>query len=68
MGGENSPSNRVNSFRALKQDGDETVVHDSAQALLTFQKLYGTFPRIVGKGDCAGVRLELIRKTHKLIN
>lgn len=39
------------------QDGDETIVYDSAQALLTFQKLYGPFPRIIGKGDCAGVGL-----------
>lgn len=37
------------------QDGDETVIYDSAQALLTLEKLYGLFPRIVGKGDHAAV-------------
>lgn len=37
------------------QDGDETVIYDSAQALLTLEKLYGLFPRIVGKGDSAAV-------------
>jgi vacuolar protein sorting-associated protein 33A len=37
------------------QDGDETVIFDAAQALVTFQKIYGPFPRIVGKGDHAAV-------------
>ena len=37
------------------QDGDETVVYDSTQALLTLEKLHGLFPRIVGKGDYAAV-------------
>jgi hypothetical protein len=41
----------------MLQDGDETVIYDSAQALATFQKLYGLFPRIVGKGDHASVRM-----------
>jgi vacuolar protein sorting-associated protein 33A len=39
----------------LFQDGDETSIYNSAQALITFQKLYGQFPRIVGKGDSAAV-------------
>ena len=38
------------------QDGDESAIFDSAQALITLQKLFGLFPRIVGKGDHAGVR------------
>lgn len=37
------------------QDGDESVIFDSSQALVMLQKLYGLFPRIVGKGDYAGV-------------
>lgn len=45
------------------QDGDETAVYDSAQALITFQKLFGLFPRIIGKGDSAGVRLFIIHIT-----
>ena len=37
------------------QDGDETSIYDSSQALHTLQKLFGLFPRITGKGDHAGV-------------
>ncbi|KAF7302551.1 hypothetical protein HMN09_00889600 [Mycena chlorophos] len=40
-------------FKEIWVDGDETIVYDSAQALLTLEKLYGLFPRIVGKGDAA---------------
>lgn len=42
----------------LVQDGDETIVYDSMQALLTLEKLHGLFPRIVGKGDYAAVRMQ----------
>ncbi|KAJ7922921.1 Sec1-like protein [Mycena leptocephala] len=42
-----------NAFKEIWVDGDETVIYDSAQALLTLEKLYGLFPRIVGKGDHA---------------
>ncbi|KAF9567845.1 Sec1-like protein [Agrocybe pediades] len=42
-----------NTLRELWVDGDETVVFNSAQALLTIQKLFGTFPQIIGKGDYA---------------
>lgn len=37
------------------QDGDETSIYDASQALHTVQKLFGLFPRIIGKGDHAGV-------------
>ncbi|KAF8921146.1 Sec1-like protein [Mucidula mucida] len=40
-------------FKEIWVDGDETAIYDSAQALITFQKLYGLFPRIIGKGDKA---------------
>ncbi|KAJ7600856.1 Sec1-like protein [Mycena floridula] len=40
-------------FKELWVDGDETVIYNSAQALITLQKLYGLFPRILGKGDHA---------------
>jgi hypothetical protein len=43
------------SYSLTWKDGDETVIFDSAQALLTIQKLYGTFPQIIGKGDYAQV-------------
>ncbi|KAJ7201328.1 Sec1-like protein [Mycena pura] len=42
-----------NAFKEIWVDGDETVIYNSAQALLTLEKLYGLFPRIVGKGDQA---------------
>ncbi|KAL0951737.1 hypothetical protein HGRIS_008409 [Hohenbuehelia grisea] len=42
-----------NAFKEIWVDGDETVIYDSAQALITLQKLYGAFPRIIGKGDHA---------------
>ncbi|TFK41895.1 Sec1-like protein [Crucibulum laeve] len=35
-----------NAFKELWVDGDESVLFDSAQALGTLQKLYGSFPRI----------------------
>ncbi|KAF9469737.1 ATP binding protein [Collybia nuda] len=56
-------------FKDIWVDGDETVIYDSAQALTTFQKLYGLFPRIVGKGDHA-LRLTtlLTRETPKTTN
>ncbi|KAH9178834.1 Sec1-like protein [Lactarius sanguifluus] len=41
-------------FKEIWVDGDETSIYDSAQALHTLQKLFGLFPRIIGKGDCAG--------------
>ncbi|KAK7049665.1 Vacuolar protein-sorting-associated protein 33 [Paramarasmius palmivorus] len=40
-------------FKDIWVDGDETVIYDSAQALITVQKLFGIFPRILGKGDHA---------------
>ncbi|KAK0208669.1 Sec1-like protein [Desarmillaria ectypa] len=40
-------------FRDIWVDGDETAIYDSAQALITLQKLYGLFPRVIGKGDKA---------------
>ena len=38
------------------------MVYDSMQALLTLEKLHGLFPRIVGKGDYAGVRYSVHRE------
>ncbi|KAK0198763.1 Sec1-like protein [Armillaria mellea] len=40
-------------FKDIWVDGDETAIYDSAQALITLQKLYGLFPRVIGKGDKA---------------
>lgn len=33
--------------------GDHTSVFHASQALMTMQRMYGTFPRILGKGDLA---------------
>lgn len=44
---------RDTAFKELWVDGDESVIHDSVQALTTIQKLFGRIPRIVGKGDYA---------------
>ncbi|KAJ7150254.1 Sec1-like protein, partial [Mycena filopes] len=52
-----------NAFKEIWVDGDETVIYDSAQALLTLEKLYGLFPRIVGKGDQAA-RLAALLTRH----
>ena len=51
-----SSKNKIRSYLiASFKDGDESVIYDASQALVTFQKLYGLFPRIVGKGDYSGV-------------
>lgn len=42
-------------WREIWMDGDETAVYDAAQALVTLQKVYGKFPRVLGKGDKAAV-------------
>ncbi|KAJ7794101.1 Sec1-like protein [Mycena olivaceomarginata] len=52
-----------NAFKEIWVDGDETVIYDSAQALLTLEKMYGLFPRIVGKGDSAA-RLATLLTRH----
>ncbi|EIN14426.1 Sec1-like protein [Punctularia strigosozonata HHB-11173 SS5] len=49
-----------NAFKEIWVDGDETAVYDSAKALVTLQKLYGLFPRIVGKGDRAARLTKLV--------
>jgi hypothetical protein len=43
------------------QDGDETVIYNSALALGALQKVYGRFPRILGKGDYASVGASILR-------
>ncbi|KAF7337688.1 Vacuolar protein sorting-associated protein 33A [Mycena sanguinolenta] len=52
-----------NAFKEIWVDGDETVIYDSAQALLTLEKMYGLFPRIIGKGDHAA-RLATLLTRH----
>lgn len=38
--------------------GDQGVVHRAAMSLMTIQHIWGAFPRIVGKGDMALVRIQ----------
>ncbi|KAJ4485667.1 Sec1-like protein [Lentinula aciculospora] len=47
-------------FKDIWVDGDESVVYDSAQALITLQKLFGLFPRLLGKGDYAARLINLL--------
>ncbi|KAG7097107.1 hypothetical protein E1B28_004487 [Marasmius oreades] len=47
-------------FKDIWVDGDETVIYDFAQALITLQKMFGTFPRMLGKGDHAARLIKLV--------
>lgn len=49
-------------FKEIWVDGDETSIYDSSQALHTLQKLFGLFPRIIGKGDHAGRLADLLTR------
>ncbi|KAI0308101.1 Sec1-like protein [Multifurca ochricompacta] len=49
-------------FKEIWVDGDETSIFDSSQALHTLQKLFGLFPRIIGKGDFAGRLADLLAR------
>ncbi|KAI9454833.1 Sec1-like protein [Russula earlei] len=53
-------------FKEIWVDGDETSIYDSSQAIHTLQKLFGLFPRIVGKGDHAGRLAELLTRQTTL--
>ncbi|KAF7791610.1 hypothetical protein EIP86_002627 [Pleurotus ostreatoroseus] len=49
-------------FKEIWVDGDETVIYNSMQALISLQGLYGLFPRIVAKGDHAARLAHLLTK------
>ncbi|CAG8439118.1 13289_t:CDS:10 [Acaulospora colombiana] len=42
-----------NTFKELYLDGDHTSIYYAARALMKLQNLFGLFPRVIGKGDCA---------------
>lgn len=42
-------------FSKIFKDGDHTILHHSAMALMTLQLVYGLFPRILGKGEVGKV-------------
>ncbi|KXN88896.1 Vacuolar protein sorting-associated protein 33A [Leucoagaricus sp. SymC.cos] len=56
---------RDSAFRELWVDGDETIIFDSMQALVSLQNLFGLFPRIVGKGDFANVTALLAKPSSR---
>jgi hypothetical protein len=39
----------------MYQNGDDTPLYYASLALMTFQRAFGLFPRILGKGDAAKV-------------
>lgn len=41
------------SFRDYHLDGDTTCLYQSALAIRRIQQLYGTIPKVLGKGQCA---------------
>lgn len=41
------------------QNGDDTPLYYASLALMTFQRAFGLFPRILGKGDAARVCREV---------
>jgi hypothetical protein len=43
------------------QNGDDTPIWYASEALMTLQRAYGLFPRIMGKGDAAKVILAWIQ-------
>ncbi|KAI0778775.1 Sec1-like protein [Trametes elegans] len=51
-----------NAFKEIWVDGDEGVIYDSMQALVTLQKLHGLFPRMIGKGDYAARLANLLSR------
>lgn len=52
-------------FRRIFLDGDQTLLFQSAQALMTMQSTYGLFPRIVGKGDLANRLCDLLVRQRR---
>ncbi|KIM70074.1 hypothetical protein SCLCIDRAFT_1207361 [Scleroderma citrinum Foug A] len=49
-------------FKELWVDGDESIIYNAALALDVVQKVYGQFPRIIGKGDYASKLATLLTK------
>ncbi|KAJ9093088.1 hypothetical protein QFC21_006584 [Naganishia friedmannii] len=51
-----------NVARDVYLNGDDTPVFHASLALMTFQRAFGLFPRIVGKGDAAKRLFNLMQK------
>lgn len=52
-------------WRQLYLEGDQTILHRSAMALMTCQMLWGCFPRISGKGDLSRRLADLLKRQRR---
>ncbi|WWC65985.1 uncharacterized protein I303_108607 [Kwoniella dejecticola CBS 10117] len=50
--------------RDIFLNGDDTPIYYSSLALMTFQRAFGLFPRLLGKGDGAKRLADLLRRHH----
>ncbi|OXG80851.1 ATP-binding protein [Cryptococcus neoformans Gb118] len=48
--------------RDIYLNGDDTPIYSSSLALMTFQRAFGVFPRILGKGDGAKKLADLLQR------
>ncbi|EGF80675.1 hypothetical protein BATDEDRAFT_24481 [Batrachochytrium dendrobatidis JAM81] len=55
----------LDSFKPFYVDGDPTLIHSVAHAIMKFQILYGSIPRILGKGNGAKVLTELLIRMRR---
>ncbi|ORX89440.1 vacuolar protein sorting-associated protein 33A [Basidiobolus meristosporus CBS 931.73] len=54
-----------NSFKELYLDGDNTSIYYVARAIMRLQSVYGFFPRIIGKGDCAKLLSDMLLRMRR---
>ncbi|CAG8535444.1 3238_t:CDS:10, partial [Ambispora leptoticha] len=54
-----------NTYKELYLDGDYTAIYYAARALMRLQTLFGLFPRIIGKGDCAKHLADMLLRMRK---
>ncbi|KAG9304488.1 hypothetical protein G9A89_020052 [Geosiphon pyriformis] len=54
-----------NTYKELYLDGDYTAIYYAAQALMRLQSLFGLFPRVIGKGDCAKHLADMLLRMRK---
>nr|XP_019003591.1 ATP-binding protein [Kwoniella mangroviensis CBS 8507]OCF67052.1 ATP-binding protein [Kwoniella mangroviensis CBS 8507] len=50
--------------RDIYLNGDDTPIYYSSLALMTFQRAFGLFPRILGKGEGAKKLADLLQRHH----
>ncbi|RUP50376.1 vacuolar protein sorting 33-like protein A [Jimgerdemannia flammicorona] len=52
-------------WKELYLDGDLTSLYYAARSLMRLQSIYGLFPRIVGKGDCAKQLADMLLRMRR---